>query len=158
MTNEQLVDKLQALGLTLPEPAKPIGSYVPGILDVSSRQIFISGQLPLKNGKLIAEGKLGVEIDEPLGVLCAQQCVLNALAIALSLLDGEASRINQVLFVRGYVASTPDYYTHPKILNGASDLLVNIFGEQGKHSRAVSGVASLPLNAPIEIEIVFSYT
>lgn len=157
MTNEQLIEKLQALGLTLPEPAKPIGSYVPGLLDPEAKQLLVSGQLPLRSGKLLAEGKLGAEIDEQTGVLGAQQCVLNALAIALSLLDGDVSRINQVLFVRGYVASTPDYYNHPKVLNGASDLLVSIFGEKGKHSRAVLGVSALPLNAPIEIEILFSY-
>lgn len=155
MIIDPIIEKIQDLGYQLPEPPKPVGSYVPGLL--SANQIFVSGQLPLISGKLIAEGKLGDTIDEATAIRCAQQCTLNALSIVNSLLEGNLSRIKQVIFVRGYISCTPEYTSHPKILNGVSDLLVAILGESGKHARAVLGVPSLPLNSPIEVEIVFSY-
>ena len=155
MTIDPIIERIHELGFQLPEPPKPVGSYVPGLLNANL--IYVSGQLPLVSGKLIAEGKLGDSIDEATAVKCAQQCTLNAIAIANSLLAGKLSRIKQVIFVRGYISCTPEYFSHPKILNGVSELLVSVFGESGKHARAVLGVSSLPLNSPIEVEIVFSY-
>lgn len=144
-------ERLSELGLSVPEVAKPVAAYVPALR--SGAYIYTSGQLPLRNGELVATGKVGAGVSTELAVECAQQCALNALA-AVSSLVGELSSVVQVVKVVVYVASAPDFTGQPGIANGASELFGNVFGEAGQHARSAVGVAVLPMDAPVEVELV----
>ncbi|MGQ4832365.1 MAG: RidA family protein [Candidatus Asgardarchaeia archaeon] len=142
-------DKLKELGISLPQPSKPIASYVPYLL-VNNIYLYISGQLPIKDGTLIFKGKLGADLTTDEGYQAAKICAINIIAQIKTAL-GSLDKVEQIVKLEGYVASTPEYTEHSKVINGASDLIFQVFGEAGKHTRIAVGVCSLPLNAPCEI-------
>ena len=145
-------DKLKELGITLPEVPKPLGSYIPAL--ISGKLLFLSGMLPLKDGRLMFTGKVGAGVSAEEGRICARQAAINALAVAKSQL-GALGSIVRVIKITGYVASATDFAGQPGVLNGASELMVEVFGEAGRHVRVAVGVAVLPLDSPVEIEFVF---
>lgn len=147
--------RLAQLGLTLPTPAAPVASYVPAATFPAGTPVYISGQIPLREGKLVAKGLVGQEVSLEQAQECARQCALNGLA-ALRAEVGDLARIRRVIRVGGFVACGPDYTDHSKVINGASDLLVDLLGDAGKHARAAVGVSSLPLGAPVEVEFLFA--
>jgi enamine deaminase RidA (YjgF/YER057c/UK114 family) len=149
MTPEQ---KIKALGIVLPEVPQPLGSYLP--VTTTGNLVFLSGILPLVNGKLPRQGRLGEQITLDQAREDARRAVMNALA-ALRSCTGSLNTVKRCVKITGYIASSPDFTEQPKVLNAASDLLYEIFGEAGKHARAAVGVAVLPLNAPLEIEFIF---
>lgn len=144
--------KLAEMGIQLPEAPAPVAAYVP--FKKTGNLVFVSGQIPFKNGELIAQGRLPVEVSPEIGVECARQCVLNGLAVVKAAV-GNLNRVRQVVRVGCFVASEPGYHEQPKIANGASELLVEIFGEAGRHARAAVGSIDLPLGVPVEIEFIF---
>lgn len=144
-------DTLQSMGLTLPPPARPVASYVPAIR--VGRLIYTSGQIPTRNGQLTRRGKVGLEVTEDDAYDEAQTCALNALA-AVNDLAGSLDAISQVVKVTGYVNSADGFTDQSTVVNGASDLLVKLFGDRGKHARAAIGVAELPMNAAVEVELI----
>ncbi len=143
--------KLKQLGIELPPPPKPVGSYVPAVR--SGDLLFLSGMIPFKDGKLAWEGKLGQELTLEQGQQAARLALLNALAVIRQSL-GDLDRVVRVVRLGGHVASTTGFSQQPQVLNGASDLLVEIFGEKGTHARLALGAAELPLNAPVELELI----
>jgi len=143
--------KIRELGITLPEVAKPAGAYVPAVQ--SGNLVFTAGQIPLVEGKLFATGKVGKEISVEQAKDIARICALNAVA-AIKGVVGDLDRVKKVVKVVGFVASTPDFTQQPQVINGASELLEQIFGENGIHSRSAVGVAVLPLDAPVEVELI----
>ena len=146
--------RLTELGLELPEVATPAGSYVPAV--ISGNLVFTAGQIPLVDGKLMAEGRLGAEISPEQGKEIAQRCALNAIAAVKSVL-GDLGRVKRVVKVVGFVASTPDFTAQPSVVNGASELLQAAFGDAGIHARSAVGVAVLPLNSPVEVELIVEF-
>ena len=144
--------RLAELGHDLPEAMAPIANYVPFVL--SGSLVFISGQLPLKDGKLLYAGKVGASISIEEAVIAAQQSALNVIAQLKAACGGDLDRVKRVIKLGGFVAAGADFTDHPKIINGASDLMVNVFGEAGRHARAAVGCPSLPLDAPVEVEAV----
>ncbi|MEN9953740.1 MAG: hypothetical protein RL028_342 [Actinomycetota bacterium] len=146
--------KLAELGLELPNVATPAGAYVPAV--ISGNLVFTAGQIPLVDGVLMATGKVGNEISPEFAKEIAQRCALNALAAIKSVL-GDLSRVKRVVKVVGFVASTPEFTGQPGVLNGASELLGKVFGDAGLHARSAVGVASLPLDAPVEVELIVEF-
>jgi enamine deaminase RidA (YjgF/YER057c/UK114 family) len=146
-------ERLAELGLEVPEVAAPVAAYVPALR--SGNQVFTSGQLPMRSGELMATGKVGAEVTEEEAYACAQQCALNAIAAIRSEV-GDLSLVAQVVKVVVFVASAPDFTAQPKVANGASELLGEVFGEAGRHARSAVGVAALPLGAPVEVEVLVS--
>ena len=142
--------KLAELGLTLPDVVPPLASYVPAV--ASGEYVFTSGQLPMVNGKLGLTGKVGAEVTAEEARAQARICALNALAAVKSVI-GDLDRIERVVKVVGFVASAPDFTGQPGVVNGASELLGEALGEAGVHARSAVGVAVLPLDAPVEVEI-----
>jgi enamine deaminase RidA (YjgF/YER057c/UK114 family) len=142
--------RLAELGIDLPVVVKPLGSYVPAVS--SGNLVYTSGQLPMQDGKLVQAGKVGVEVTPEQGKELARICALNALAAVHSLVGIDA--VTQVVKVVGFVASGPGFNGQPGVVNGASDLLADVFGDRGVHSRSAVGVAELPLDAPVEVELV----
>ncbi|WP_029606180.1 RidA family protein [Kozakia baliensis] len=145
-------DRLKALGLTLPKAAAPVATYVAAVQTGST--LVVSGQLPLVDGKLKATGKLGGTISADLGKECAQACLLNVLAQVQAAI-GDLSRVKRVVRLGGFIACTPEFTQHAAVMNGASDLAVEVFGDAGRHARSTIGVPSLPLDAPVEVEALF---
>ena len=143
--------RIAELGLQLPDVVAPLAAYVPAAR--VGTLIFTSGQLPLRNGELMAKGLVGVDVDPEHAAACARICALNALAAVRSL-TGDLSQVTSIVKVVGYVASSPDFSGQPAVVNGASELLGDVFGDAGKHARSAVGVASLPLGAPVEIEMI----
>ena len=141
--------KLAELGLSLPVAAKPIAAYVPAVR--TGNLVFTAGQLPLVNGAMVMAGKVGGEITVEQAQEMAQLCALNALA-AVELV-ANVDDIVRVVRVVGYVNGVPGFVNHPGVVNGASELFVHIWGEDGKHARSAVGIAELPLNSPVEIEL-----
>jgi enamine deaminase RidA (YjgF/YER057c/UK114 family) len=141
---------IHKIGLTLPEIPKPVAAYIPA--KQSGNLVFTAGQLPMVNGELITKGLLGQDVEIEDAKNAARICTLNALA-AIKGVIGDLDRIKQVVRVVGYVASIPTFTQQPAIVNGASELLLEIFGEKGKHARSAVGMAVLPLNASVEIEL-----
>ena len=146
--------RLAELGLELPEVATPAGAYVPAV--ISGNLVFTAGQIPLVDGKLMAEGRLGAEISAEEGKQIAQRCALNAIAAVKSVL-GDLERVKKVVKVVGFVASTPEFTAQPSVVNGASELLQAVFGDKGIHARSAVGVAVLPLNSPVEVELIVEF-
>jgi enamine deaminase RidA (YjgF/YER057c/UK114 family) len=144
-------ERLAELGLTVPEVPKPVAVYVPAVR--SGNQVFTSGQLPMRSGELMATGKVGAEVTEEEAYACAQQCALNAIA-AINAEVGDLSMVRRVVKVVVFVASAPDFTAQPKVANGASELFGTVFAEAGVHARSAVGVAVLPLNAPVEVEVI----
>ena len=144
-------ERLAELGLSVPEVPTPVAVYVPAV--VSGDLVFTSGQLPMKNGELILTGKVGGEVGPEEAKEAAQQCALNAIAAVKSKV-GDLDKVLQVVKVVVFVASTPDFTGQPQVANGASELLGKVFGDAGIHARSAVGVPVLPLDAPVEVEIV----
>lgn len=144
-------DRLAALGLTVPDVAKPVAAYVPAVR--SGNYVYTSGQLPMVEGLLAEAGKVGAEITPERGKELAAICALNALAAVRSV-TGDLSSVVRVVKVVGFVASAPDFTGQPGVINGASELLGRAFGDAGVHARSAVGVAVLPLDAPVEVELV----
>jgi len=143
--------KLKELGLELPEVAKPVAAYVPAVRE--GDLIFTSGQVPLVKGKLIYSGVLGRELTVEQGYEAARICCLNCLAAAASLAGG-LDKVERIIKVTGFVASAPDFTSQPQVVNGASELLVQLFGQAGQHARSAVGLVALPLAAPVEVEMI----
>jgi enamine deaminase RidA (YjgF/YER057c/UK114 family) len=146
-------EKLTSLGLELPEAPKPVATYVPAVR--TGNLLFLSGVLPMRNGQLAFTGKLGRDLTVPEGIEAAKIAILNALAIAKQEL-GSLDRITRVVKVVGHVASADGFAEQPQVLNGASDLLVAIFGDAGRHARVATGAAELPRGAAVEIEVILA--
>jgi enamine deaminase RidA (YjgF/YER057c/UK114 family) len=144
-------ERLAELGLTVPGVAKPVAAYVPAIRTGS--YVYTSGQLPMRDGELITTGKVGGSVTAEQAAECAQQCALNAIA-AVRAEIGDLSQVKRVVKVVAFVASTPDFTGQPGVANGASELLGKVFGEAGQHARSAVGVPVLPLDAPVEVEMV----
>jgi enamine deaminase RidA (YjgF/YER057c/UK114 family) len=149
-----VADRLATLGLELPSVAAPAGAYVPAV--VAGDLVFTAGQLPFVDGALARTGLLGADVAVEEAADLAALCALNALAAVGSVLDG-LDRIIQVVKVTGFVASAPGFTDQPKVLNGASQLLVDLFGDRGRHARSAVGVAALPLGSPVEVELVVRF-
>ena len=145
-----VAQRLAELGIELPAPAAPVGSYAPAVLD--GDRVHTSGQLPLVGGELTATGLVGAEVTPEDAAACARTCAVNALA-AIAAVLGDLDRVEAVVKVTGFVASAPGFSGQPAVLNGASDLLREVFGEAGVHARSAVGVAALPLGAPVEVEV-----
>ena len=150
--SETIQSRLQALGITLPEAAAPAANYVPCMR--ADHLLFVSGQLPLGPDGLTLKGKLGAGVSVNEGQQAARQCAINILAQAKSALDGDLERIIQVVRITGFVASHPEFAEQHLVVNGASDLLVDVLGERGRHARAAVGMACLPLDAAVEVDAI----
>jgi len=144
-------EKIKTLGYDLPEAPKPLAAYIP--VTRVDNLIFTAGQLPLVEGKLISEGKLGNEVSDEAGIKAAEICAINCLSVIKSEI-GDLDNIEQIVKVTVFINSADGYITQPKIANGASEFLVNIFGKSGKHVRSAVGVNELPINSPVEIEMI----
>jgi enamine deaminase RidA (YjgF/YER057c/UK114 family) len=144
-------DRVNELGLSVPDVPAPVAAYVPALR--SGSQVFTSGQLPTQSGELMATGKVGAEVSVEDAVACARQCALNAIAAVKSEI-GDLDRVKRVVKVVCFVASAPDFTGQPQVANGASELLGTAFGEAGVHARSAVGVAVLPLDAPVEVELL----
>lgn len=143
-------DRLSDLSITLPEVAVPAGAYVPALVD--GDHVLTSGQLPLVDGQLQAKGHVGAQVDPEQAKELARTCAINALAAIRSVI-GDLDAVEQVVKVTGFVASAPDFTGQPGVINGASELLGEVFGEAGQHARSAVGVAALPRGAPVEVEV-----
>jgi len=144
-------EKIESLGLTLPVAALPVAAYVPAVR--TGNLVFVAGQLPLVDGKIVKEGKVGKEVTPEEAKEMAQVCALNALAAIASVAD--IDQIERIVRVGGFVNGIPGFFAIPPIINGASELFIKLFGEvNGKHARTAIGVAELPLNAPVEVELL----
>jgi len=147
-------DNLRDLGLEVPVAAKPVAAYVPAIR--TGNLIFTAGQLPLVNGQMVATGKVGQEVDVEQAKKLAEVCALNCLAAVETIVPIE--RIFRIVRVVGYVNGTAGFTNQPAVINGASELFLNLWGDSGKHARSAVGVAELPLNAPVEVELTVEIT
>ncbi|MFA7229597.1 MAG: RidA family protein [Melioribacteraceae bacterium] len=146
---EQRIKEL--IGYELPTAPKPLANYIPA--QKSGNLIFTSGQLPFVNGKLHAEGKVGYEVSEEKGIECARISAINCLS-AIKGLIGNLDKVDQVVKLTVFVSSAVNFTAQPKVANGASDFMAQVFGEAGKHARSAVGVTELPMNAPVEIEMI----
>ena len=144
--------RLQELGLEIPEAAAPLANYVGYV--VSGNLVFVSGQLPLAGGKLQVTGKLGKNVSLEDGVAAARLCAINIIAQVKAACGGDLDRVTRIVKLGGFIASTPDFTDQPKVINGASDLMAEVFGEAGRHARAAVATPSLPLDAAVEIDAV----
>ena len=144
-------ERLAELGLTLPPVTAPVAAYVPAVR--TGRFVYVSGQLPVVDGKLPATGKVGDEVSAEDAAAMARTCALNALAAAAAAAGG-LDAIARIVKVLGFVASAPGFNGQPQVINGASELLIEVFGEAGRHARSAVGVAELPLDAPVEVELI----
>lgn len=143
--------RLKELKIAIPEAAKPLAAYVPALK--TGEYVYVSGQLPVKDGNLAYAGKLGRDLSVEEGRKAAEICLINCLA-ALKSCIGSLDDVVRIVKITGYVQSADDFYEQPQVINGASELLEKIFGDQGRHARAAAGVNALPLNAACEVEMV----
>ena len=146
---------IKDLGLIISEPPAAVANYVP--FKVIDNLVYVSGQAPIKNGKIIYTGKVGDNVSEEDGILAAEICCLNIIAALRKSINGDWDRLENFVKLGGFVNCKEDYTNQPKIINGASDLLVNIFGEQGKHTRFAVGSNSLPMNIAVEIDAIIKF-
>lgn len=149
MTGVTVEERLAELGLEVPEVARPVASYVPAVR--SGNHVFTSGQLPMRSGELITTGKVGAEVSVEDAVECARQCALNALAAIRA--EVPLDQVSRIVKLVVFVASAPDFTGQPGVANGASELVGDVFGDAGRHARSAVGVAVLPLDAPVEVEM-----
>ena len=147
-------ERLAELGITLPTVVPPVAAYIPAV--VSGNHVFTSGQLPMIDGVLPETGKLGADVSAERGKELARQCALNALAAVASVI-GSLDRITRIVKVVGFVASDPAFTGQPGVINGASEVLGEIFGDAGVHARSAVGVAVLPLDSPVEVELIVEF-
>jgi len=148
--------KLAELGITLPAPTVPVAAYVPYV--TTGNLVFISGQLPIENGQLNITGRLGESVDLASGQKAARICALNILSHLNNACGGDLDRVAVCVKLGGFVASAPDFFDQPQVINGASELMQQIFGEAGKHARFAVGVGNLPRNAAVEVDAIFALT
>ncbi len=151
MTDE-ISKRLETMGITLPVAAAPAANYVPYV--ISGNTLYLSGQLPMEGGKVAVTGIVGKDVELDAAKRAAELCAINILAQASAALGGDLSRVKRLIKINGFVASAPDFTSQHLVINGASDLLVNVLGEAGKHARAAVGMACLPLNASVEIDAI----
>ena len=144
-------ERLESLGLSVPEVATPVAAYIPALR--TGNYVFTSGQLPMRDGQLITTGKVGGDVSPEEAVECARVCALNAIAAVRSVI-GDLSQVKRIVKVVAFVASTPDFTGQPGVANGASELFGDVFGEAGQHARSAVGVPVLPLDAPVEVELI----
>ncbi len=145
--------RLAELGIALPTPAAPIANYVP--FSLSGKLVVVSGQIPLHDGKIAYSGKLGAAVSMEDGVAAARLCFVNLLAQLKAAAEGDLDRVARVLRLGGFIAAGPDFTQHAVVMNGASDLAVEVFGDAGRHARSTIGVPSLPGDAAVEVEGMF---
>ncbi len=143
--------RLKELGITLPEPAAPVASYRPAV--IAGGMLYVSGQLPFVDGAIVT-GKLGANVSLEQGVEAARACGIMLIAQIKAALDGDLDRVEQIVKLGGFVASTPDFTDQPKVVNGASDLMEQVFGEAGRHARSAVATPVLPLDAAVEVDAV----
>ncbi len=148
----EIDERLESLGIKLPQAAAPAANYVPWV--ISGATLYISGQLPMENGRIAVTGHLGKDVDVAMAQRAAELCAINILAQAKAALGGDLSRIVRLVKLNGFVASTPEFVEQHLVINGASNLMANVLGEAGKHARAAVGMASLPMNAAVEIDAI----
>ena len=151
---ESIQDKLKSLGITLPQAAAPAANYVPWV--ISGNQMFVSGQLPMEDGKIAVAGRLGDNVSLEDGQRAARLCAVNILAQARAAL-GDLDRVTRIVRLGGFVASADSFTDQPKVVNGASDLMVEVFGDKGRHARAAVGVNTLPLGVAVEIDAIIEF-
>ena len=144
-------ERLEALNILLPSPPKPVGSYLPVV--ITGKLAFVSGQIPIRDGRVIYAGKVPKDLSVEDAQNAARLCIINALAQLKTEL-GSLDRISKIVRVSGFVNSPPEFTDQPKVINGASDLLFEIFGQKGQHARIAVGVSSLPLNSAVEIDLI----
>ena len=145
--------RLKELGITLPVPPTPVASYVP--YTICGTQVFISGQVPFKDGALKYVGKLGADFSIEVGQAAAQLCAINILSVLKVACEGDLDKVVRCLKLNVFVNATPDYDKQPEVANGASDLIAAVFGEAGKHARAAVGMGSLPRGVAVEVDAIF---
>ncbi len=145
--------RLAELGIVLPTPMAPVANYVPFV--ITGDLVVISGQLPMQDGKLVATGKLGSTVSVETGTHAAHWCFINLMAQLRAACHGDLDRVTQVIRLGGYIASTPDFTAQAVVMNGASNLAVEVFGDAGRHARTTIGVPVLPLDAAVEVEGMF---
>ncbi|MEE2973412.1 MAG: RidA family protein [Planctomycetota bacterium] len=146
-------DRLSDLGVILPDPPKPVASYVPARR--SGSMLYISGQLPFRGGDLLATGPVPSSVSLETAVEAARLCAINGLAVARQALDGDLDRLRRVIRLGVFVQSDARFDAQPQVANGASDLMVEVLGEEGRHARAAVGVNALPLDTPVEVDFLF---
>jgi enamine deaminase RidA (YjgF/YER057c/UK114 family) len=147
------IDKLLAeLGITVPVPAKPVANYVGWVR--TGNLVFTAGQVPLKDGKIEFQGKLGKDYTVEQGAQAARICAINVIAQLKDAVGGDLDRVKRIVKVVGFVNGVPDFADHPKVVNGASDVFVEVFGDKGRHARSAVGSGSLPVNVAVEVEAV----
>ncbi|WP_367948606.1 RidA family protein [Rathayibacter sp. VKM Ac-2857] len=149
-----IAERLAELGIELPAVAVPAGAYVPAVVD--GHLVFTAGQIPFVDGALPATGKVGAGVEPEVAKDLARVCALNALA-AIADVIGSLDRVTRIVKVTGFVASAPGFNGQPGVINGASEVLGDIFGEAGRHARSAVGVAELPLDAPVEVELIVAF-
>jgi len=153
MSASAIQERLQSLGVTLPTPAAPVANYVPFV--IAGKTLYISGQLPVGLDGQMVKGQLGRDATLEQGQEAARLCAVNILAQANAALGGDLSRIARCVKLGGFVASTSDFFDHPKVINSASDLIVGALGDAGRHARFAVGVAALPFGAAVEVDAIF---
>ena len=151
--SQTIAAHLKRIGVVLPQVTVPVANYVPFVL--SGKTLYISGQLPMEGGAVKYKGLLGQDVSPEDGYAAAKLCALNILAQANAALGGNLDRVSRCVRLGGFVASTPDFPDHPKVVNGASDFIVEVLGEAGRHARAAVGVSALPLGAAVEVDAIF---
>ena len=145
--------RLNELGITLPTPAAPVANYLP--YTISGNMIFVSGQVTIGPDGLEYQGKIGADLTVEDGIKAARLCAINILAQVKAALDGDLERISQCLKLGGFVNAVPDFTDHPAVINGASDLMVEVLGDRGRHARFAVGAGGLPLNVAVEVDAIF---
>ena len=145
--------RIAELGLELPVPAKPVANYVPWVR--TGNLVFVSGQGAIKDGKIILQGRLGEDVSIEDGIKSARQCALNVIAHLREACGGDLDRVVRVVKLLGFVNATATFPDHPKVINGASDTMVEVFGDKGRHARSAVGAPSLPFNLSVEVEAIF---
>ena len=149
----KIADRLKELNIELPQAAAPVANYVGWVR--AGNLIFTAGQIPLKDGKPVCTGKVGADVSIEEAEEAARLCAINAIAQAAAALDGDLDRIVRVVKLTGFVNADNDFTQHPQVVNGASGLMVEVFGEAGRHARSAVGSSSLPLDVTVEVEAVF---
>ena len=148
-----IASRIEELGITLPTPVKPVANYVP--YTVSGNLVFVSGQIPFGPDGLQYQGKVGADLTAEDGIAAARLCAINILAQLRAALDGDLDRVVRCLKLGGFVNSVPDFADHPAVINGASDLMVDVLGDRGRHARFAVGAGSLPRNVAVEVDAIF---
>jgi enamine deaminase RidA (YjgF/YER057c/UK114 family) len=144
--------RLKELGIELPEPVAPVANYVAYVQ--TGNLVFLSGQVPIAGGKITVSGKLGDDVSLEEGQAAARQCAINLIAQLRDACGGDLDRVTRIVRLGGFVNSTPDYADQPKVVNGASDVMVEVFGDAGKHCRTACSAGALPLNVAVEVDAV----